>query len=199
MRQVHTFSSLESCGSCRHTGVEFDCATASYNVDHPNDSVRIGCAGVDIITVAPAKLSDRQRVAEMRRRQWQAGRHRLHDGRRTDPGDFLDILQRHSGALVVHATGGFFKTNYKYLTSYKGLAFFTVSTPSTCLQAQNLYRLERSGYQDSAGQFPVPDRGTSAAERRFFMYHNGHSGSASTVERFRFASHATRTKGFQCP
>ena len=25
----------------------------------------------------------------------------------------------------VHATGGFFSTNYQYLTSYKGLAFFT--------------------------------------------------------------------------
>jgi hypothetical protein len=28
---------------------------------------------------------------------------------------------------VVHATGGFFSTNYRYLTSYKGLAFFTKS------------------------------------------------------------------------
>jgi hypothetical protein len=26
--------------------------------------------------------------------------------------------------LVVHATGGFFRTSYKYLTSYKGLAFY---------------------------------------------------------------------------
>jgi hypothetical protein len=29
---------------------------------------------------------------------------------------------------VVHATGGFFSTNYQYLTSYKGLAFFTKSS-----------------------------------------------------------------------
>ena len=29
-----------------------------------------------------------------------------------------------AGLLVVHATGGFFSTNYQYLTSYKGLAFF---------------------------------------------------------------------------
>ena len=30
-----------------------------------------------------------------------------------------------SGALVVHATGGIFSTSYRYLTSYKGLAFYT--------------------------------------------------------------------------
>jgi hypothetical protein len=42
-----------------------------------------------------------------------------------EPDDFLGILQRQPGALVVHATGGFFRTHYQYLTSYKGLAFFT--------------------------------------------------------------------------
>jgi hypothetical protein len=42
-----------------------------------------------------------------------------------EPEDFVNILKRQPGALVVHATGGFFSTNYKYLTSYKGLAFFT--------------------------------------------------------------------------
>jgi hypothetical protein len=46
---------------------------------------------------------------------------------RVEPDDFLGILQRQRGALVVHATGGFFSTNYRYLTSYKGLAFFTKS------------------------------------------------------------------------
>jgi hypothetical protein len=46
---------------------------------------------------------------------------------RVEPDDFLAILRRQPGALVVHATGGFFSTNYKYLTSYKGLAFFTKS------------------------------------------------------------------------
>lgn len=44
---------------------------------------------------------------------------------RVEPADFLAILRRQPGALVVHATGGFFSTNYQYLTSYKGLAFFT--------------------------------------------------------------------------
>src|SRR5262245_15941227 len=38
-----------------------------------------------------------------------------------EPDDFVGILKRQPGALVVHATGGFFSTSYKYLTSYKGL------------------------------------------------------------------------------
>ena len=46
---------------------------------------------------------------------------------RVEPGDFLAILEHQEGPLVVHATGGFFNTNYQYLTSYKGLAFFTKS------------------------------------------------------------------------
>jgi hypothetical protein len=41
-----------------------------------------------------------------------------------EPDEFLGILQRQPGLLVVHATGGFFSTNYRYLTSYKGLAFY---------------------------------------------------------------------------
>jgi hypothetical protein len=42
-----------------------------------------------------------------------------------EPDDFVGILRRQPGALVVQATGGFFTTSYRYLTSYKGLAFFT--------------------------------------------------------------------------
>jgi hypothetical protein len=45
-----------------------------------------------------------------------------------EPDEFLGILQRQPGLLVVHATGGVFWTNYQYLTSYKGLAFFTKTT-----------------------------------------------------------------------
>ncbi|MFO0845391.1 MAG: hypothetical protein U0797_23910 [Gemmataceae bacterium] len=45
-----------------------------------------------------------------------------------EPGDFLGILRRQQGALVVHAVGGFFTTSYQYLTSYKGLAFFAKSS-----------------------------------------------------------------------
>jgi hypothetical protein len=44
---------------------------------------------------------------------------------RVEPDDFAGILRRQPEALVVHATGGFFSTDYRYLTSYKGLAFYT--------------------------------------------------------------------------
>jgi hypothetical protein len=45
-----------------------------------------------------------------------------------EPEDFLRILQRTQAPLVIHAIGGIFSTNYQYLTSYKGLAFFTKSS-----------------------------------------------------------------------
>jgi hypothetical protein len=56
---------------------------------------------------------------------------------RVEPEDFLRILRRQQEPLVVHATGGFFSTSYQYLSSYKGLAFFTksptpLSLPSGC-------------------------------------------------------------------
>jgi len=41
--------------------------------------------------------------------------------------DFMSILARAEEPLVVCAQGGLFSTNYQYLTSYKGLAFFTKS------------------------------------------------------------------------
>jgi hypothetical protein len=44
-----------------------------------------------------------------------------------EPTDFLALLQRQRDALVVHAQGGLFWTNYQYLMGYKGLAFFTKS------------------------------------------------------------------------
>lgn len=44
-----------------------------------------------------------------------------------EPEDFFNILGQQEAPLVVHATGGFLATNYQYLTSYKGLAFFTKS------------------------------------------------------------------------
>ncbi|MGI9107733.1 MAG: hypothetical protein ACR2G4_15970 [Pyrinomonadaceae bacterium] len=43
------------------------------------------------------------------------------------PEDFAAVLRRTNNPLVVTATGGFFSTSYKYLTSYKGLAFYTKS------------------------------------------------------------------------
>jgi hypothetical protein len=65
---------------------------------------------------------------------------------RVEPEDFLRILQRQQEPLVVHATGGFFSTSYRYLSSYKGLAFFTqspapLSLPSGCevVRAQKIW------------------------------------------------------------
>lgn len=46
---------------------------------------------------------------------------------KVSPDNFSSILGRVERPLVVHATGGLFSTHYKYLTSYKGLAFFTKS------------------------------------------------------------------------
>jgi len=62
------------------------------------------------------------------------------------PEDFILIVQRQPQPLVVHAIGGFFSTSYQYLSSYKGLAFFTKSPdalglPSGCevVQAQKIW------------------------------------------------------------
>ena len=46
---------------------------------------------------------------------------------KVEPAEFERILARQHGLLVVTAQGGFFSTKYQYLTSYKGLAFFTAS------------------------------------------------------------------------
>ncbi len=47
---------------------------------------------------------------------------------RVSPENFLAILRRVESPVVVQAQGGIFSTKYRYLTSYKGLAFFTKST-----------------------------------------------------------------------
>jgi hypothetical protein len=44
---------------------------------------------------------------------------------RVEPEEFLKILSRTESPLVVTAEGGFIGVNHQYLTSYKGLAFFT--------------------------------------------------------------------------
>jgi hypothetical protein len=46
---------------------------------------------------------------------------------RVEPAEFEAIVGRTKAPLVVTATGGLFSTKYHYLTSYKGLAFFTYS------------------------------------------------------------------------
>ncbi len=44
--------------------------------------------------------------------------------------DFMTIIQCSQGALIVHAQSKIIRTTHKYLTSYKGLAFYTkVSEP----------------------------------------------------------------------
>jgi len=52
------------------------------------------------------------------------------------PADFLSILGRNSEPLVVHATAGFFSTHHEYLTSYRGLAFFTKASEPLSLPRQ---------------------------------------------------------------
>ncbi|GBD33643.1 MAG: hypothetical protein KatS3mg081_1743 [Gemmatimonadales bacterium] len=54
---------------------------------------------------------------------------------RVPPHEFLNILGRQQEPLVVYATGGLFKRNYQYLTSYKGLAFYTKSGEPITLPA----------------------------------------------------------------
>ena len=44
---------------------------------------------------------------------------------RVTPEDFERILNKSEKPLVICATGGFISTNYQYMTSYKGFAFFT--------------------------------------------------------------------------
>ncbi len=46
---------------------------------------------------------------------------------RVEPSEFMRILHRQDETLVVMARGGFFEPGWRYLTSYKGLAFFTKS------------------------------------------------------------------------
>ena len=44
------------------------------------------------------------------------------------PADFHTILSKIEKPLVLYAKGGLFSTNYQYLVSYKGFAFFTKSS-----------------------------------------------------------------------
>ena len=43
------------------------------------------------------------------------------------PEDFLNLISRSERPLVVMASGGLFSKDYRYLSSYKGLVFFTKS------------------------------------------------------------------------
>ena len=46
---------------------------------------------------------------------------------RIQPEEFQKIVRRAKDPLIVIAKGGVFSTNYQYLVSYKGFAFFTKS------------------------------------------------------------------------
>jgi hypothetical protein len=41
------------------------------------------------------------------------------------PEEFMAILRRTERPLIITSEGGIFSTSYKYLTSYKGIAFYT--------------------------------------------------------------------------
>ncbi len=51
------------------------------------------------------------------------------------PEDFAAILRRSERPLVITSEGGVFTTSYKYLTSYKGLAFYTKARAPLVLPA----------------------------------------------------------------
>ena len=51
------------------------------------------------------------------------------------PEEFSLLLDRMDEPMVVMALGGILNTNYQYLTSYKGLAFFTKSSEKLPLPA----------------------------------------------------------------
>ncbi len=53
-----------------------------------------------------------------------------------EPEDFQAILKKQDQPLVVIQKWGFFVTEYRYLTSYKGLAFYTKSSEKLSLPPQ---------------------------------------------------------------
>jgi hypothetical protein len=52
---------------------------------------------------------------------------------RLEPNEWLSVLKRNENAVVVVAEGGMFKKSFRYLTSYRGLAFFTKSDQALVL------------------------------------------------------------------
>jgi hypothetical protein len=46
---------------------------------------------------------------------------------RLEPPEWLKVLKRTDSPLVVIARGGVFRRSYRYLTAYRGLAFYTTS------------------------------------------------------------------------
>ncbi len=52
---------------------------------------------------------------------------------RVAPADFQRLVERADAPVVVVARGGMFRKHLKYLTSYRGLAFFTTSEAALVL------------------------------------------------------------------
>ena len=55
---------------------------------------------------------------------------------RISAADFMRIIELNDEPLVVETTGGFFRVTYRYLTSYRGLAFYTKSDARLTLPAK---------------------------------------------------------------
>ena len=55
---------------------------------------------------------------------------------RVEPTDFVRILYRQDEPLVVRAPAGFWQRGWRYLTTYKGLAFFTKSPEPLALSGR---------------------------------------------------------------
>ena len=55
---------------------------------------------------------------------------------RVSPADFHAIVLKVERPLVIYAEGGLFSTNYQYLISYKGFAFFTKSSEPILLPSE---------------------------------------------------------------
>jgi hypothetical protein len=68
---------------------------------------------------------------------------------RLEPKEFLRILALQENPLIVRTVGGFFSVSYRYLTSYRGLAFY-------CKSPTEL-RLPAEAELINAGTMSIPD------------------------------------------
>lgn len=66
-----------------------------------------------------------------------------------EPRSFIDILSRSERPLVVHTTGGVFRTVHKYLIPYRGLVFYS-KFPSPIRFHEDVELVE-------AGKFWIPN------------------------------------------
>lgn len=63
---------------------------------------------------------------------------------RVDPSEFAKLLTANPDGVVVHAPGGFLVGGHRYLTSYKGLVFYTRSKePLSAIAGRNVIEAGR--------------------------------------------------------